>query len=189
MNDNDFIRKDKVPMTKEEIRAISILKLELNNAKTLLDIGGGSGSLSIEACMNYKELQTTIIEKKENALELINLNKDKFNVKNLKIIKGNAPVDELVQKFDRIFIGGGGMDLDIIIDWASKLLNPNGVMVINVITLQSFNLALESIKQLEKNYDILVDTSMVQVNKLNKLAKYDYFKPLNPVYIMQIKFN
>ena len=48
MRNRDFIT-GKVPITKEEVRAISINKLDLLNAKTFIDVGAGTGSISIEA--------------------------------------------------------------------------------------------------------------------------------------------
>ena len=55
MKNNEFIT-GKVPITKEEVRAISINKFDLKNAKTFIDVGAGTGSVSIEAA--YTLIQT-----------------------------------------------------------------------------------------------------------------------------------
>ena len=44
MKDSEFIRDNKVPMTKEEVRAVSLSYLDIHNRKNFLDIGAGSGS-------------------------------------------------------------------------------------------------------------------------------------------------
>ena len=54
MRNRDFIT-GKVPITKEEVRAISINKLDLLNAKTFIDVGAGTGSISIEAGYHYPD--------------------------------------------------------------------------------------------------------------------------------------
>ena len=44
-------------MTKEEVRAISLDKLELHRAKRMLDVGSGTGSVTIQAARTYTELE------------------------------------------------------------------------------------------------------------------------------------
>ena len=72
MRNDEFIR-GKVPITKEEVRAISLNKLDLKNAKTFIDVGAGTGSVSIEAAKTYENLNVVAIEKNEEAIDLINL--------------------------------------------------------------------------------------------------------------------
>ena len=61
MRDSEFIRA-KVPMTKEEVRAISLDKLELHRAKRMLDVGSGTGSVTIQAARTYPELEVVAVE-------------------------------------------------------------------------------------------------------------------------------
>ncbi|HIE3792113.1 TPA: cobalt-precorrin-6Y C(15)-methyltransferase, partial [Klebsiella michiganensis] len=51
MKDELFLRGEKVPMTKEAVRALALAKLELHRASHLIDIGAGTGSVSIEAAL------------------------------------------------------------------------------------------------------------------------------------------
>ena len=67
MRNSEFIT-GKVPITEEEVRAISISKLNLVNAKNLIDIGAGTGSVSVEAAYNYPNLKVISIEKNDDAL-------------------------------------------------------------------------------------------------------------------------
>lgn len=70
MRNRDFIT-GKVPITKEEVRAISINKLDLLNAKTFIDVGAGTGSISIEAGYHYPKLRVIAIERNDDALDLV----------------------------------------------------------------------------------------------------------------------
>lgn len=63
MKDELFLRGEKVPMTKEAVRALALAKLELHRASHLIDIGAGTGSVSIEAALQYPSLQVTAIER------------------------------------------------------------------------------------------------------------------------------
>ena len=88
--DDEFIR-DMVPMTKQEIRAVSIGKLRLNGDSILYDVGAGSGSVSIEAALLSPDIQVFAFEKNDKACELIEKNKQKFKTDNVVVIEGNAP--------------------------------------------------------------------------------------------------
>ena len=92
MKNKDFIT-GKVPITKEEVRAISLNKLELLNAKTFIDVGAGTGSVSIEAGYSYPNLKVIAIERNDDAIDLVKQNKEKFNLDNVEIIKAYAPVE------------------------------------------------------------------------------------------------
>lgn len=179
MRNSEFIT-GKVPITKEEVRAISINKLDLVNAKRFIDVGAGTGSVSIEAAYHYPNISVTSIEKNDDAINLINQNIEKFKLKNIEVIRGYAPVD-INEKVDAIFLGGTGNNLEEIILWSKKLLVPGGRLVANFIIVDTFN---ETLKLLRKNNFINIDVSVLNVSKLEKLGKGEYFKPLNPIYII-----
>ena len=92
MKNSDFIT-GRVPITKEEVRAVSIMKLDLVNAKRFIDVGAGTGSVSVEAAYNYPNLEVISIERNDDALDLINKSVEKFNLKNVEVIKAYAPID------------------------------------------------------------------------------------------------
>lgn len=181
MKDSLFVRS-KVPMTKEEIRTISLAKLNLKEATRFLDIGVGTGSISIEACVEYPNLQVTAIETKDIAVELILENKAKFGVENLEVIQGKAPLD-MDEIFDSIFVGGSGGNLEDILSWSFDHLKPGGSLVLNFILLENATVAF---KWFEDN-DISYETVQVQVGNGTKLGSGHYFKPLNPVIIIEAK--
>jgi len=82
IRDEEFIR-GKAPMTKEEVRTVSLSKLRLTADSVCYDVGAGTGSLSIEMALRAHQGQVWAIEKKEDAVELIHRNKVKFAADNL----------------------------------------------------------------------------------------------------------
>ena len=88
--DEAFIR-GKVPMTKGEVRQVSLCSLRLQKDSVLYDIGSGTGSIAVEAAHLSKGIKVYAIEKKEEALALLAQNKEKFQVANMEIIRGMAP--------------------------------------------------------------------------------------------------
>ena len=62
MKDSEFIRDSKVPMTKEEVRAVSLSYLDIHNKKNFLDIGAGSGSCFLEVLVTNKNLKTEAVQ-------------------------------------------------------------------------------------------------------------------------------
>lgn len=179
MKNDEFIR-GKVPITKEEVRAISLNKLDLKNAKTFIDVGAGTGSISIEAALTYDDLKVIAIERNDVAIDLINQNVEKFNLSNVEVMKAYAPID-LDIKADGIFLGGTGNNLEEIIKWSKDLLVPGGRLVANFILIDNF---YDTLDLLKKYNFVNLDVSQLSINKLEKLGGRDYFKPHNPIYII-----
>ena len=179
MKNNEFIR-GKVPITKEEVRAISLNKLNLKNAKTFIDVGAGTGRVSIEAALTYDNLKVIAIERNDVAIDLINQNVNKFNLSNIEVIKDYAPID-LDVKADGIFLGGTGNNLEEIIKWSKDLLIPGGRLVANFILIDNF---YDTLDLLKKYNFVNLDVSQLSINKLEKLGSRDYFKPHNPIFII-----
>ena len=179
MKNNEFIR-GKVPITKEEVRAISLNKLNLKNAKTFIDVGAGTGSVSIEAALTYDNLKVIAIERNDVAIDLINQNVNKFNLSNIEVIKDYAPID-LDVKADGIFLGGTVNNLEEIIKWSKDLLIPGGRLVANFILIDNF---YDTLDLLKKYNFVNLDVSQLSINKLEKLGSRDYFKPHNPIFII-----
>ena len=168
MKNSDFIT-GRVPITKEEVRAVSIMKLDLVNAKRFIDVGAGTGSVSVEAAYNYPNLEVISIERNDDALDLINKNVEKFNLKNVEVIKAYAPID-IEGEADAIFLGGTG-----------NRLVPGGRLVANFIRVETFN---ETLRLLREYGFENIDVSVMNISKLEKLGRGEYFKPLNPIYII-----
>ena len=90
ISDDEMIR-GKVPMTKENIRHLSVMKLGLTKGDTVYDIGSGTGSVACEIAVQDRSIKVYAIEKKEEACSLIEQNAAKFGLSNIQIVQGTAP--------------------------------------------------------------------------------------------------
>ena len=131
MNDADFIRGD-VPMTKEEVRILTVAGLELAPDLSFLDVGAGTGSVSVAAASLGCEV--TAAEVKDEALDLIEKNAEAFGVE-IDVIRGKAPACLKDESYDRIFIGGSRGQLEAILEYAHEHLKPGGIVAGNFITM------------------------------------------------------
>ncbi len=182
IKDNEFIR-GKCPMTKEEVRILSVVKLELEGNYRVLDIGAGTGSVSIQMAKICSKGKVIAIEKDEEALEVIKQNKEKFKVDNIEIIKAEAMEIEgsIVDEFDAIFVGGSGGNIDDIIRCYGSKLKKNKNIVLNFITINNVYKAMETLKEL--NYE--VECVQVQVSK-TKGQSYMLIAN-NPIFVVSGK--
>lgn len=183
IKDEEFIT-GKAPMTKSEVRTISIAKLNLKSDYITYDVGAGTGSVSVEAALKLHSGTVYAVEKEVEAVNLIEKNIEKFKTYNVEIIKGKAPeAIENLPNPDSCFIGGSSGNMDDIIGVVLKK-NPNINVVINTITLQSLN---EAINCMEKYKFENVEIVNVSVAKSKKVGNYDLMMGHNPIYIISGK--
>ena len=182
ISDDEFIR-GKTPLTKEEIRAISIRKLGLSPDSILYDVGAGTGSVSVEAALLHPNIKVYSIERNDEAIDLFEKNKEKFGADNINIIKGEAPaaLEELPAP-THAFIGGSGGNLRSIVELLKKK-NENVRIVINCITLETLTETLSVIKEMN-----LAEPDIVQISASRYKKVGDYHMPdaINPVYVISI---
>ena len=124
--DRWFVR-GRVPMTKEEIRWLSLCRLGLKSQSVFYDIGSGTGSIAVEAALRSKQLRVYAVEHGEEACGLIAENASRAGVKNLVVVKGEAPecLGELPVPTHAFIGGSGGRLREILLALREK--NPNAV--------------------------------------------------------------
>ena len=183
IKDSEFIRGN-CPMTKEDIRALSIWKMNLKEGAIVLDIGSGTGTITVQASKIARKGIIYAIEKDNEAIITTKNNLEKFKCNNVVLDEGEA-LDILKtykdenKRFDSIFIGGSGGNLEEIISISNDLLQSESTIVMNFITLDNAYKAIETIKKL--NYQ--VDISQVNISK-NRGESYMMIAN-NPIYIVQ----
>lgn len=178
--DDAFLR-DQVPMTKSEIRTLSIAKLQLTAQSVVWDIGAGTGSVAIEMARVAHQGAVIAIEKNDKALALLAQNKQRFATDHLQILRGTAPA--VLQPLDpptHAFIGGSSGNLQ---DIVALLLQKNNAVrvVINAITLETVAQAMDVIKTLPV---CAVDVVCVTVARSESIGQYHLMRGQNPVYII-----
>ena len=177
--DEAFIR-GKVPMTKGEVRQVSLCSLRLQENSVLYDIGSGTGSIAVEAARLSQGIKVYAIEKKEEAVSLLAQNKEKFQVANMEIIRGTAP--EALRGLEEpthVFIGGsGGHLMEILKVLAAKKRRIRVVM--NAISLET----VAEFKQVKERFSVDdFELIQMQVSRYHELGSYYMPKAENPVMI------
>ncbi len=187
--DETFIR-GKAPMTKAEIRMVSLGKLKLKKDSVCYDVGAGTGSVSVEMALKAYEGRVYAVEKKEDALGLLQENRQKFALDHMEIVAGTAPeaLEELPAP-THAFIGGSSGNLKEIVRLLLKK-NPQVRMVINCITLETVGEAMECIRELEgKDASVSWETEVVQlaVSRSKSVGRYHMMMGENPIYVITIQ--
>ena len=180
--DAEFIR-GKVPMTKQEIRILTIAKAGIRPGDMVLDVGAGTGSLSCEAAMQAgNDGMVYAIERNHEGIGLIAANAEKFGLDNVHIVHAEAPagMDEL-PRLDAVLIGGSGKRLEPILDRAGELLKTGGRIILNCITVQTLMQCLNYMRASEL---YKYETVQVQVNRWEQVGSYDMAKAANPIFIV-----
>lgn len=182
--DEEFIR-GKVPMTKKEIREVSICKLRLYPGAVVYDIGSGTGSVAVEMADMSPDIEVFALEQKPEAVELIEKNKEKFHLDNITVIRTKAPERLMDLKMPtHAFIGGSGGNMKEIIETLHQI-NPGMRIVINAVSIET----LCEIKEILMAYPVC-DTEFVQlqVSRVKELGTYHTMQAENPIFVCAFTF-
>jgi cobalt-precorrin-6B (C15)-methyltransferase len=182
--DEMFVQSDEVPgPTKEEIRVITISKARLREGSVVMDVGCGTGGLTVEAALQVAPKgKVFAVDNDENAIELTKTNVARFAVQNtVQIIRGKAPeaLTNLPQ-VDAVLVGGS-WSLREVIRASHGKLKKNGRIVVNAILLETGYTALDEIKKL--NFKD-VDAITVFVAKGKKVSSGTMMLARNPITII-----
>lgn len=184
LGDDAFIR-GKTPMTKEEVREVSICKLRLTQDAVLYNIGSGTGSVAVECAGISERIRVYAMEYQPEALSLIRQNQEKFARENITVVEAKAPEgwDDLPVP-THAFIGGSGGKLREILEGLYRK-NPSMRVVVNAITLET----LGGLQQAVAEMDIR-DAEFVQlsVSRDKAVGSYHLMQAENPIYIVSFTF-
>lgn len=182
IDDSEFIR-GKVPMTKQEVRILTLTKARIAPSDIVYDIGAGTGSISIEAARIAHEGKVFAIERNPAGVSLIKENMKKFQVENIEVVSGEAPGALAgLPNCDAVIIGGSGRNLDDILDIVHERLKVGGRVILNCITIQTISSCLEYLRAHKDEFDY--EAIQVQVNRLKAVGPYDMADAVNPIYIV-----
>lgn len=171
-------------ITKMEIRAVSLAKLEIREDNTVWDIGAGSGAVSIEASFLAKKGHVFAVEKEEQRLEIINKNIEKFSAVNITVINKCAPEGlESLPDPDAVFIGGSGGKLTEIVNMCYQRLKSGGRIVLNLATLDNLNTTINTLEGIGLTPEIVSLT----VARSRKIRGLNRLESLNPVFTVSAK--
>ncbi|MDR0913034.1 MAG: precorrin-6Y C5,15-methyltransferase (decarboxylating) subunit CbiT [Methanobrevibacter sp.] len=147
--DSEFIKNENVPgPTKEEIRCLVVCKSKVSKNDDVVDIGCGTGGITVEMAKRAKNL--IAIDKSPKAIETTLKNLKKFKLEDkVKLIENDA-LNALknINSIDIAIIGGSGNDLEEIIETIDKKINKNGRIIVTAILLETKVQAISKLKKL-----------------------------------------
>ena len=181
ISDELFDRTENVPITKEDIRSIIISKLRLREGTTAIDIGCGSGSITVEIALQTRA-KVYAIDSDIDAINLTEKNLMKFHaLKDTVIIHGRAQdVLPTLPSVDVIVIGGTTGETDRIVKLALSKLNEGGRLVLTSILIETIYNALKAMQD-SRLQDI--DITQVTIAKSKKTSSGTMMISRNPVII------
>lgn len=173
-----------VPMTKSEVRAVSLSRLRLTERSVCWDVGAGTGSVAIEMALQAKNGQVYAIERKSAAAELLEQNKARFSVENLTVVMGNAPeACADLPTPSHVFIGGSSGNLRRILALVLEK-NPAARIVATAISLES----VAELTACRAEFPFSeTEVVCLQVARDKTAGAYHLMTGQNPVYIFTMQ--
>ena len=175
---DDVFARGKVPMTKMEVRCVILGKMAVSENDVVWDIGAGTGSVSVELAMQAR--QVWAVERRDEAVELIRENREKFGRWNLRIVQGEAPMDlkELPDP-DAVFVGGSGGHLGEILHEVWRR-NENARICISATLLETLQESLAAFAEREIEPDIV----QIAFTRSEKVGGRHMMRAGNPIYVI-----
>ncbi len=168
-------------ITKAEVRAVVLAKLQLYPGQVLWDVGAGCGSVGLEASLLMPGGKIFAVEQDPQRAAQIRLNRQKYQVANLEVICGQAPgCFKDLPSPQRVFVGGGGRVLPEILNEVMRRLEKGGRVVLTATLLQTLETAQEVLGQAGWEVEVI----QLQVSRSRPLGEGIFFRALNPVWII-----
>lgn len=181
--DEAFIRGE-APMTKSEVRALSVAKLKLTPDAVVYDVGAGTGSVSVEMARVAAAGTVYAVEREEAACALIDQNRRQLGTPNVEVVAGLAPAALApLPAPTHVFVGGSSGNLKEILA-AVLAKNPAVRIVVNSVTLETIAETLACLRDLP-----LVQEEIVCLNVAGArhLGRYNLMTAQNPVYLAVLR--
>ncbi|NPU93814.1 MAG: precorrin-6y C5,15-methyltransferase (decarboxylating) subunit CbiE [Gammaproteobacteria bacterium] len=181
--DNDYQQRqpEKGLITKREVRAVSLARLQLKANSIVWDIGAGSGSVGLEAARLCPQGYVYAIEKNAGDAENAAANRVQLGIHNYHLRNAKAP--DGLQEWpdpDAVFIGGSGGELAQLIAVCLARLQPGGWLVMNFVTVENLAVAIETLKPMPVQWDV----TQLQTARSKPILDMHRFAAENPVWIV-----
>ena len=180
--DEFFLREEEVPITKEEVRSIVISKLRLKETNSVIDIGCGSGSITVELCLQCQKGKVFGVDLDLQAVNLTKKNLEQFKVY-AEIKQGDAmDILESLPFVDGIVIGGTTGRTEELIDRSINKLNNGGRLVITTILIETMYKAMKTVNESNLLEDI--DFTQIIISKGRRTKTGTMLLARNPVLVI-----
>ena len=178
---DDMLTRAKVPMTKEEVRWVSVSRLAVQPRDTVWDVGAGTGAVTLELARKASDGLVYAVERKPEAVALLHENRAKLGGYNVHIVEGAAPdALEALPAPDCVFVGGSGGAMRRILEIA-KQKNPAVRVVVNAIALETLHETQAALSALG-----FADVEITQLSAARGklVGPYTMMTANNPVFIL-----
>lgn len=155
-------------LTKMPIRLLTLSTLDLHNRKVFWDIGFCTGSVSIEAKLQFPHLDIHSFEIRTEGDELMRLNSEKFGAPGIHYYIGDFLSTDvsMLPCPDAVFIGGHGNMMCEFLQKINNVIAPDGIIVFNSVSEESLNAFKEGIAGIGKK---IVSSTQITVDTFNKI--------------------
>ena len=182
--DDEFIKTEKVPgPTKEEIRALVISKTSLTDEDVVIDVGCGTGGLTLEFAKRARKVYS--IDMNPEAIQTTRCNLEKVGLQNkVELIENEAlaALDE-IEDFTKLMVGGSGGNIENIIETGYLKLPVGGKIIITSIVLETATDAVHMLKELGAEPEVV----SINISRGTLLDRGVMMKALNPITIVSAK--
>lgn len=129
-------------ITKMPVRLLTLSLLDLHHRHCFWDIGFCTGSVSIEAKLQFPHLQITAFEVREEGRRLMEQNSRKFGTPGIETVIGDFTAVDLSAYSvpDVAFIGGHGGKLARVLAILARIMPEKGIVVFNSVSEESLTL-------------------------------------------------
>lgn len=166
-------------MTKMPYRMLTLQALDLNERGVFWDVGFCTGSVSIEAQLQFPHLHVEAFEIRKESRELMEENMRRMGTPGISFHIGDFLSEDLsgLPRPDALFLGGYGGKMAEFVKQISQVMLPNGVLVFNSVSEKSRNSFLE---QLEPNGLRLI---------FDRKLGYDDYNPIHQLKVEKISYD
>ncbi|MBI3772656.1 MAG: precorrin-6y C5,15-methyltransferase (decarboxylating) subunit CbiE [Gammaproteobacteria bacterium] len=173
-------------ITKREVRAVSLARMQLRNNSIVWDIGAGSGAVGLEAARLATDGHVYAIEKNPDDVANAAENRRAQKIHNYTLVNAKAPQGmDVWPAPDAVFIGGSGGELSELIKLCLNRLNENGWLVMNFVTFENLSTAIETLKTINAEWDI----TQLQASRSRPILNMQRLAAENPVWIVCARRN
>ncbi len=175
--DSEFLR-EKVPMTKQMVRAAVLASLRVSPEDICWDIGAGTGSVSVELALHSRGVWA--VERQSEAVALLRRNREKFCAWNLRVRAAEAPDGmDTLPKPDAVFVGGSGGHLREILNRVHGA-NPQARVCVSAIALETLSEAQQALNALGYR----VEVTQLAVSRSVEAGGLHLLTAQNPVFLI-----
>jgi precorrin-6Y C5,15-methyltransferase (decarboxylating) len=168
-------------ITKNEVRAVSLARMQLRADSVVWDIGAGSGSVGLEAARLCWRGHVYAIEKNADDSAIVARNRQAMGISNHSLVHGKAPEGLAAWADpDAVFIGGSGGELAELIALVLRRLRPGGWLVMNFVTIENLAAAVEALKAQDAVWDVL----QLQASRSKPILHMHRLAAENPVWLV-----